>query len=300
MVQPLRHWTIALLVLFSFFTYCKKEKDDDLQNLALLYAVANQGCAGTGSTVSNATATLSSDTGCLSGQTTTLDSSLPAWIKDNFKCVSASVSGGNYVFRSQNVPNTKSYYFGSTSPMFESLAAGKTPAGTNQIKTQCISYTIPSSPAAKSGSKTGTQSGYVSVGITVNGLAIFNNAAAPGDVLASEVSTFDKYNGHPQQAGVYHHHALPLNISTDVQSDGAKLIGVLLDGFPVYGKLCDQGTADTADDVAPTTDDNHGHTAATIHFPSGIYHYHYKFDTTGNTNTLIGSFFHGTPGSVSN
>ncbi|TGL06637.1 YHYH protein [Leptospira bouyouniensis] len=296
--------TSLLAIFVLLLTNCKPKSDSDEETLLLLAAAASRICANssfTGTTVVNSTATLDTNTDCITGMTSSMSADLPAWIRNNFKCAVGSVSGSNYVFRAQNIPNNKSYYFGSNSPMYETLAAGKTPAGTNQISSQCLVYSIPSNPAEKSGSKTGTQSGYVSVGITVNGLAIFNNAAAPGDVLASEVSTFDKFNGHPQNTGVYHHHSQPLNVS----NDNANLIGILLDGFPVYGLLCDRNTVAPGDDAAPGTgtpalDSNHGHTAATVLFPSGIYHYHYAYDSTATTNTLIGSFFHGTPGTISN
>lgn len=290
--------TTSLLVLFVLsLTNCKTKSDNDEETLLLLAAASLRTCANsafTGTTVVNSTATLDTNTDCITGMTSSMSSDLPAWIRNNFKCAVGSVSGSNYVFRAQNIPNNKSYYFGSSSPMYESLAAGQKSAGNNQIQSQCLVYTIPSSPAAKSGTKVGTQSGYVSVGITVNGLAIFNNAAAPGDTLSSEVQTFDQYNGHPQSSGVYHHHSQPLNVS----NNNANLIGVLLDGFPVYGRDCRNfaGVTSTPGDL----DSNHGHTTTTTHFSSAIYHYHYANDTTAQTNTLIGSEFHGTPGTVSN
>ncbi|WP_420843830.1 YHYH protein [Leptospira levettii] len=300
--------TTSLLVLFVLLlTNCKPKSDSDEETLLLLAAAASiRTCANTaytGTTVVNSTATLDTNTDCITGMTSSMSADLPAWIRNNFKCAVGSVSGSNYVFRSQNIPNNKSFYFGSTSPMYEALASGQKSAGNNQISSQCLVYTIPSSPSEKLTNKTGTQSGYASVGITVNGLAIFNNAAAAPDTLSTEAQTFDKYNGHPQNAGIYHHHSQPLNVT----NDNANLIGMLIDGYPVYGLKCDNGTSGTGDDgnpgtVGPALDSNHGHTAVTVHFPSGggIYHYHYAYDSTATINTLIGSYFHGTPGTVSN
>ncbi|MCW7503062.1 YHYH protein [Leptospira sp. 1 VSF14] len=297
--------TTSLLVLFVLLlTNCKPKSDSDEDTLLLLAVAASRICANsayTGTTVVASTATLDTNTDCITGMTSSMSADLPAWIRNNFKCAVGTVSGSNYVFRSQNIPNNKSFYFGSTSPRYEALANGQKSAGNNQISSQCLVYTIPSSPAAKSNPLTGTQSGYASVGITVNGLAIFNNAAAAPDTLSTEAQTFDKYNGHPQNAGIYHHHSQPLNVT----NDNANLIGMLIDGYPVYGLKCDNGTASTADDdtpgnVGPALDTNHGHTAATVLFPSGIYHYHYAYDSTATINTLIGSYFHGTPGTVSN
>ena len=245
--------------------------------------------------------TLDSTTGCVSGVASQMDSSLPAWIRNNFKCSVGTTSGSNYVFTARNLPNTASYYYGVGSPLYEALPSGNTPAGSNQIISQNLTYTVPATPTVNGGAKTSTQGGLVSIGITVNGLAVFNNAAAPGDTLASEVGTFDNFNGHPQQAGVYHHHANPKNITVN----DASLVGIALDGYPIYGLLCDQATTSTGDDAAPGTgtpalDAYHGHTANTIHFPGGTYHYHFAYDSTATINTLMGSSFNGNIGSVSN
>ncbi|MBM9576280.1 YHYH protein [Leptospira sp. 201903070] len=292
--------TILILILSLSFLLCKKEESNDDLTIATLGVIAASGfCNGTlattGVTVSKTTATIDSSSGCVTGVTTCMDSALPAWIKDNFKCSTAYVSGNSYIFKSQNVPNTKSYYYGSTSPLFEALPGGNTPAGNNSVSSQKITYSIPSTPTQGTG-KVGTQSGYVSIGITVNGLAIFNNAANPPDTLAVEALTFDNFGGHPQNTGVYHHHASVSKVS----NNDANLIGIILDGYALYGKKCDSGTAATGDDFTPVLDSLHGHTAVTVHFSTPTYHYHFAPDATAGIDTLMGSFFYGTVGSVSN
>jgi len=297
--------TTSLLVLFVLLlTNCKPKSDSDEDTLLLLAVAASRICANsayTGTTVVASTATLDTNTDCITGMTSSMSADLPAWIRNNFKCAVGSVSGSNYVFRSQNIPNNKSYYFGSTSPRYEALGSGQKAAGTNQISSQCLVYTIPSSPSEKLTNKTGTQSGYASVGITVNGLAIFNNAAAAPDTLSTEAQTFDQYNGHPQNSGVYHHHSQPLNVS----NNNSNLIGVLIDGYALYGRDCTVNAVDGGGTTTPTIagsqlDANHGHTTSTVHFSTATYHYHYSQDPTAGIPTLIGSYFHGTPGTVSN
>lgn len=303
-MELLKFRTAVLLLVFGIsLTQCKTKSDSDEETLLLLAAAASRVCANTsftGTTVVNSTATLDTNTDCITGMTSSMSADLPAWIRNNFKCAVGSVSGSNYVFRSQNVPNNKSYYFGTTSPRFEALGSGKSPAGNNQISSQCLVYTIPSAPAAKSGTLVGTQSGYASVGITVNGLAIFNNAAAAPDTLATEAQTFDTFNGHPQNSGVYHHHSQPLNIS----NNNSNLIGMLIDGFAVYGRDCtlnaNSGGGTSTPTIGSDLDANHGHTTTTTHFTTATYHYHYTSDPTATIPTLIGSQFHGTPGTVSN
>lgn len=286
---------VSLLALTSF-TGCSllgldEESDDTTLLTALAAAVA----------LSGSSFSLDTSTNCIVGQASTMDASLPSWIKDNFTCAVGTVSGTNYVFTALNLPNTKSFYYGTSSSLYEALPTGNTSAGSNVIAAQNFTYTVPATPSVNGGTKTSTQGGLASIGITTNGLAVFNNAAAPGDVLASEVTTFDNFNGHPQTSNVYHHHINPSNITT---TSDANLVGVALDGYAIYGLLCDQGTTTTADDVAPGTgtpalDGLHGHIANTIH-QTGVYHYHYAFDATATVNTLMGSSFQGNIGSVSN
>ncbi|MDF3820500.1 YHYH protein [Leptospira sp. 96542] len=292
---------VSFLLIASVIACNPKKDSNDLENAVILYAAARIAtCSVPGTTVSNASATLNTGTGCINGLTTSMDAALPDWIKNNFKCSVGQVSGSTYILRSQNIPNTKSFYFGSSSPMYEALPSGHKSAGNNQIQAQCLVYSIPSVPTVKTGAKTSTQAGYVSVGITTNGLAIFNNAAAPPDTLAAEVTTFDNFNGHPQNTGVYHHHALPKNLSDETNGD-ANLLGILLDGYAVYGEKCDNGTQNPGDDTVPNNlDSNHGHTTTTVHFTTATYHYHYTLDNTATIKTLIGGSFHGTPGTVSN
>ncbi len=242
--------------------------------------------------------TLDSSTGCISGVTISMDSSLPDWIKNNFTCMTGTVSGSNAVFSTLNLPNTRSYYYGTSSPLYEALPGGNTPAGNNSIIAQSIRMTVPTSPSQNTGTLTSTSTG--AIGLTTNGLAIFNNAAAPGDTLASEVATFDNFNGHPQEQGIYHHHAQPLNLT----NESSELIGIALDGFPVYGRKCDNGTSSTGDDFTPDStgtnvlDSLHGHTSATIHFPGSQYHYHAAQDSTATIVTLMGSSYYGNTGSI--
>ena len=65
------------------------------------------------------------------------------------------------------------------------------------------------------------------------------------------------------------------------------MIGVLLDGFPVYGPLDSDGHTPT------NLDSCNGHTAATPEFSSGVYHYH-----ATTAVPYISGCFRGTAGTV--
>ena len=306
------------------------EEDDNsttfLAAAALLLSSSSScsgGAATTTTTITNLTATLSG--GCVNGVVTSMDSNLPDWIKNNFTCVVAWVStdGLFYCFKSTNLPNHASYYWagklneGSSGsyPLFEALPVNvvhggtigtvtHTNAGTNQIAQQNMVYSIPVTPTPDTdGTLTGTQAGYASIGLTRNGISIFNNAAAPGDTLSNEVSTFDKFGAHPETTGNMHHHAYVFQYSTDKTflditagaNDDANLIGIALDGYAIYGKRC------IGNVTATGLDSLHGHTTTTADFSTATYHYHYVNDVTaGNIDTLMGSYFYGNPGSISN
>ncbi|MES2779781.1 MAG: YHYH protein, partial [Bacteroidota bacterium] len=126
------------------------------------------------------------------------------------------------------------------------------------------------------------------IGVAINGIPLFNQYAAMGAPLTSEIISFDQYGGHPQQQGQYHYHIEPYYITA--QKSKAVLLGFLLDGFPVYGPLEDGKTLTSAD-----LDVYHGHVHATTEYPNGIYHYHF----TADSPYLNGNGFFGTAGTVS-
>ncbi len=241
---------------------------------------------------------IDSSTGCISGIATSLDSALPTWIKNNFKCQTVTVSGGNYVFKTVGYPNYKSYYWGSSSSLYEALPSGHTAAGNNLISAQNVTLTITSTPNT---TVTATSTGVM--GVATNGVIIYNNAANAPDTLSDEALTFDSYGGHPQNAGQYHYHAEPDYLS----DNNSNMIGIALDGYFIFGKKCDNGTAATGDDYTPTApsgspvgtglDVRHGHTTATQHFTSR-YHYHLALDGTAGIDTLIGDNFQGSKGTA--
>lgn len=310
------------LILSMGLVACKqlgleKEENDNTLAIAALAVLSNRtsttGTTGsscnastsTGSTITTTSATLGTDD-CVNGVTTCIDSAMPSWIKDNFKCVVAYQSGTNYIFKSKNLPNTKSYYYtaytgmtaSTTAPLYEALPAGNTKAGTNVIASQTFTYTIPATPSTGSGTVS-TQGGLASIGLTTNGLAVFNNAAAPPDTLAVEATTFDNYMGHPQNSGVYHHHAGVPKVCSNTTStsnsaacnNNNKLIGIALDGYPIYSQKDANGST-------PTLDSFQGTTSVTTEFPSGTYHYRYAYNSTATIYTLMSSFFRGNIGSI--
>jgi len=249
-----------------------------------------------------------------------MDSSLPTWIKNNFKCAVGYTVGTYYCFQSKNLVNAHTPYYGSSSPLWTAFLTGTptndTTAHTsyaqnpNTLSSQNFVYAIPSSPTKNNGTLSGTQNGLVSIGIAVNGLAIFNNAAAPPDTLSVEAKTFDYQEGHPENTGVFHHHGQLINgdgtsgtpASVNLTTTGTAVLGIALDGYAIYGQKCSgQAGAD-----ASGLDAYHGHTTTTTEFGTATYHYHYGGNGTGGGNdttagipTIMGSYFYGVIGQVS-
>lgn len=104
-----------------------------------------------------------------------------------------------------------------------------TSANPNTISAQNYVVNIPKNPALLASP---VASGYDLVGIAANGVAIYNNQAAPGDTLANELVTMDYGNGHPTHNGSYHYHIEPCYLTNN---DG-NFVGIMRDGFPIFGR----------------------------------------------------------------
>src|SRR5205823_11194833 len=100
-------------------------------------------------------------------------------------------------------------------------------------------------------------------------VALFSNVAAPGDDIYLEAATFDPCRAHPTQTGVYHYHSEPYAIS----SNDSNLIGVMRDGYFVYGRK-------DADGSTPALDAAGGHTGTTPDSATPVYHYHVNLQTS--------------------
>jgi hypothetical protein len=129
------------------------------------------------------------------------------------------------------------------------------------------------------------------IGILISGAALYKASEIPGHratVLKDQVSHqprragapadavhfLDACNGHPtpRTAGNrYHYHGLSDCVTAQVDQAGgpSHLIGVALDGFPIYGDRDLQGQR-----INPSQlDACNGITSATPEFPAGVYHY---------------------------
>lgn len=216
---------------------------------------------------------------------------VPEVYKKVYSASDIYIEGDYVVIKVQGIPDHKSPYYQGTqweNSLYQEYNGSNSEynQNPNKIAAQNYTYKIPLNPKEDANHEA-TPMG--SIGVALNGVAFFNQYAAPGDDLEEEKKTFDQYYGHPQNQGVYHYHLEPIYLTATKGSDA--LLGFLLDGFPVYGPV-ENGNAVSNDDL----DVYHGHTHATDDYPNGTYHYH----ITDQDPYINGDGYYGTPGTVTN
>ncbi len=228
------------------------------------------------------------DSGNSSNDTNAPDISV---LKDLFYSdnVTFEISENTIKITTKDLPDHKSMYYPSDDPLYatydepDNKDFKKNPG---EIAAQNIVFTIPRFPEEATNKEA---TGMGPMGVAINSVAFFNQSAAPGDDILDELNTFDQYEGHPA-GDTYHYHTEPVwltEASGNEDADDERFLGLLMDGFPVYGPVED-GTRLENDDL----DDYHGHSHATDEFPDGIYHYH----ITDDLPWINGDGYFGTPG----
>jgi hypothetical protein len=135
------------------------------------------------------------------------------------------------------------------------------------------SLIVPQAPSLAS-SSSNTSLG--AIGIAISGAAIFNDQEGNG-ALDQAAVTLDYTGAHigPQE---YHYHLEPRAWSYDDDN----LIGIISDGFFIYGRKCN------ATGTYPTDlDTSGGHTSTTQHTTTAEYHYHIINEIYSTTASYI-------------
>jgi hypothetical protein len=216
------------------------------------------------------------------------DTTVPDIYKKIYGATSITSDGTYITIKTNGMPDHKSIYYQTTNALYEAFSGTTFANNTfkknpNIIVSQNFTFKIPLNPAVAA-NHAATPLG--AIGVSLNGVAFYNQYAGPNLPLTNEVTSFDQYWGHPQMSGQYHYHVEPLYLTT-VKAKKSSLLGFLLDGFPVYGPD-ENGAAVTG------LDGYHGHATVTTEYPNGIYHYHIT-----NTDPYInGNGYYGTPGTV--
>jgi hypothetical protein len=266
-------------------------KDDSKSTLLTAYAL-----------LKSSTSSSSYSTSC----TSSFGTGVADFIAKTFTCVTVTVSGTNYVFKTSSVPTYKSYYWGSTSSGYESSLYSTSNYGNpNLIIAQSYTITVP----IKNTTTTAPAAAMGPIGVATNGIVFYNDVAGPGDSLSNEYYTFDTAQGHPTSTGSYHYHVEPPKITN---SDNV-LVGIAMDCYLIFGKLHDTTTSNTTSfslaatgsttkcNSNPTTlptswayksnyETNTSHTAGT-----NEYHYHVN-NSTGLYGIILSTNLIGTAG----
>ena len=149
-----------------------------------------------------------------------------------------------------------------------------------------FTLTVPTNPVLANSS---TATGLGAIGIAVSGSVIYNDEEGPNVPLDNAVGSLDCNGAHtgPQS---YHYHLEPKAWSDD---DNA-LIGIMSDGFFLYGRKCfSTGTYPT------DLDESGGHSSTTQHTDDSEYHYHIQNDLfLGSYYILFPGDYQGTPNGI--
>lgn len=148
------------------------------------------------------------------------------------------------------------------------------------------SLTVPQTPTK---APTSTSTGLGAIGIAVSGAMIYNDEEGPNVPLDDAVGSLDYTAAHtgPQS---YHYH-----LETKAWSnDDENLIGIMADGFFLYGRKCNStGTYPTDLDASG------GHTSTTQHSTEEEYHYHIQNELYLNQfYILFPGDYQGTPATI--
>jgi hypothetical protein len=216
------------------------------------------------------------------------------WLK--FSCrvtLSATTDGGAQAVaaKSDGRPDYRSSYFAASDACYETYTGGIHNPNSIAVQSHLLNFSLSPNTTATS------MAGIAIIGLALNGVPIFANNAGPGDAdIYKEARTFDRCGGHPEERGTYHYHSEPYALSYD----DARLIGVMRDGYPIYGRKDPGGGY-------PTLDGYGGHTGVTVDSPAtAVYHYHVNEQTSTTAGTkgekqwfLATGMFRGTPASCS-
>lgn len=232
------------------------------------------------------------DTGDTGDEVTTVETPTAAFDEFNPDAVTISFEGDEITIESNGLPNHTSPYWATTEPLYIEpvVASHLTPGG---IGNRSFILTVSSAPElAASGSATGLGP----IGISVTGVPIFNDTEGPNRPLEEEIAeSFDYAGAHNGPSG-YHYHVESSDVpeNTVLSHDDEQLVGIMADGFLIYGRKCN-----SLGDHPTDLDASGGHTSITQHGDQAFYHYHIINEYyLGSIVVLFGGDLLGTPSSI--
>lgn len=226
---------------------------------------------------------------------TTDGSSTPISAFDDFNssAVTVSVDGDEITITSNALPDHTSPYWSSNEALYiDPIVAEEGGISPGNIQESSYTLTVPTAPELASST---TETGLGAIGISVSGVPIYNQSEGPTDVTDATASGFDWAGGHSGPTG-YHYHieARDVGETTTLTIDDDQLLGIMSDGFLIYGRRCQ-----SSGEYPTDGDDSNGHLATTQHSDEAFYHYHIVNEIYINQYYLLfGVDLQGTPNTI--
>ncbi|WKN42755.1 YHYH protein [Tunicatimonas pelagia] len=225
--------------------------------------------------------------------TGSINTPLSAFDEFNSDAVTISFDGDEIIIESNGLPNHTSPYWEETEPLYiEPVVATRfTPGRIGGNRSFVL--TVPAAPEIASSS---TATGLGPIGISVTGVPIFNDTEGENRPIEEGITeTFDYAGAHNGPSG-YHYHAESADVpeNTMLSHDDEKLVGIMSDGFLLYGRREMDGSYPT------DLDESGGHFGVTQHSNGEeFYHYHIINEFyLGNLIVLFGGDLQGTPNRI--
>lgn len=199
------------------------------------------------------------------------------------------LDGGEVILETDGLPNHTSPYWSDSHPLnvapTVTTTADMAPGNIDNFNGS-YTLTVPASPSKASSS---SATGLGAIGLAVSGSVIYNDEEGPNVPLDNAAPSLDYCGAHtgPQS---YHYHLEPVAFSEDDEN----LIGIISDGFFLYGRKCHStGTYPSDLDVSG------GHTSITQHSDEAEYHYHIENELYLNQYyILFPGDYQGTPNAI--
>lgn len=186
------------------------------------------------------------------------------------------LDGSEIIIETNGLPNHESPYWSSTNarmgtpavasdhPLFvEPTVTSYDQMAPGNIDDFNGSYTL-TIPAVPQLANTSSATGLGAIGVAVSGAVIYNDQEGPNVPLDNAANSLD-FNGAHTGPQSFHYHLEPVTFSNDDDN----LVGIISDGFFLYGRKC-ASTGDYPTDL----DASGGHLSSTKYSDEDEYHYH--------------------------
>lgn len=212
----------------------------------------------------------------------------------NVDAVTISFDGDEITITSNALPNHTTPYWEADDPLYmDPIIADESRMSPGRIVEDSYSLTVSAAPGFAANS---SETGLGAIGISVTGVPIFNGSEGPTNVSTGVASGMDWAGGHGGPSG-YHYHleARDAGETSPLTIDDDKLLGIMSDGFLIYGRKCS-----STEDYPADGDASNGHFSTTQHSDEAFYHYHIVNESYLNQYYMLFGFvdLQGTPSTI--